>query len=85
MQSAFTDATHEEQREVCYGTNNGGRTCPVMQECLDDLILRVEMFGIQEVNDGNLVCGGMTPKMIRRMFREIKEQSGVQAAQRSVE
>lgn len=70
MQSAFTEASHEEQVAVCRGTAAPWmKTCPVLMECREDILVRYEIFGMAEINDGNLVAGALTPGEQRKMIR----------------
>lgn len=81
MAQAFTHGTHKEQLEVCHGAYAGG-PCPVMDECREDLIERARKFGYRELNDGDLVCGGMTPAQLRA---EILRRNRVQPLEDGVE
>lgn len=63
MGKDFHDLDHEGQQRVC-------DACPVTIECLDDLWARNEQFGLREMNDGDTVCGGLTPAQQRSAWNE---------------
>ena len=74
MLHAFTSATLDEQVDVCMGrTSPWSSECPVRLQCLQTFVkTALEVTGMNDVYDNQLVHGGLRPKELLALCQRVR-------------